>query len=92
MHNQPYEEYISQFLGTAYVEYIFRDRVLSIIENHDPSNGPLYSNPPLPGTPTPLSQVLQPPSPKYSNPPLPGTPTPLSQVLHSPSPQYSNPY
>ena len=40
-----------------------------------------YSNPPLPGTPTPLSQVLQRPSPRYSNAPLPGTPTPLSQVL-----------
>jgi len=28
--------------GTAYVEYIFRDRVLDIIANHDPSVGPLY--------------------------------------------------
>ena len=37
---------------------------------------PRYFNPPLPGTPTPLPQVLQPPSPRYSNPPLPGTPTP----------------
>ena len=36
------------------------------------------SYPPLLGTPTPLSQVLQPPSPRYSNPPLLGTPTPLS--------------
>ena len=28
--------------GTAYVEYLFRDRVLSIIEQHDPALGPLY--------------------------------------------------
>ena len=28
--------------GTAYVEYLFRDRVLSIIEQHDPAQGPLY--------------------------------------------------
>ena len=28
--------------GTAYVEYIFRDRVLDIIEQHNPSQGPLY--------------------------------------------------
>ena len=36
------------------------------------AGSPRYSNPPLPDTPTPLSQVLQPPSPRYSNPPLPG--------------------
>ena len=28
--------------GTGYVEYLFRDRVLEIIANHDPSAGPLY--------------------------------------------------
>lgn len=28
--------------GTQYVEYIFRDRVLEILEQHDPSQGPLY--------------------------------------------------
>ena len=56
----------------------------------------MYFNPPLPGTPSTLSQVIQAPSPKYTNSlylvlqvtsaryskaPLPGTPTPLCQAL-----------
>ena len=53
---------------------------------------PKYSNPPLPSTPTPLSQVLQPRSPKYSNPPLPSTPTALSQVLQPPFPMWLESY
>ena len=28
--------------GTAYVEYLFRDRVLQVIAEHDPAQGPLY--------------------------------------------------
>ena len=42
---------------------------------------PRYSNPPLPGTLTLFSQVLQPPSTRYSNPPSPRYSNPLSQVL-----------